>query len=195
MFYSTLVEPAARSLGDMWDEDTCSEFDLTIGLCRLQSAARLLAADTVGVLAGGAAQPAVLIVPEPGDLHRLGAALDGRMLDGAGWSPHCAFPENDRALEEMVSASWFDVLDLSLSVALRQESWLPRLRESIAHARRASQNPALIVLVGGRVFKETRSAGLSVGADVASTTSGTVERSILRSMSATGTRSVTATPG
>ncbi len=192
VFYSTLLEPAARSLGDMWNEDICSEVDLTIGLCRLQSAARLLASDTVSVFAGKADQPAVLIVPEPGEMHSLGASLDGKMLENAGWSPQCEFPVDDRALEEMVSGTWFDVLDVSLSVALRQESWLPRLKESIAQARRASKNPALVVVVGGRVFVESRAAGQAVGADVASTTSGTVERSILRTMSTTGTQSVTA---
>lgn len=194
VFYSSLVEPAARSLGDLWNEDICSEVDLTIGLCRLQSAARLLASEKVSVFAGRPDQPAVLIVPEPGEMHSLGASLDGRMLENAGWSPQCEFPADDRALEEMVSGSWFDVLDLSLSVALRQESWLPRLKESIAHARRASKNPALVVVVGGRVFVESRAAGEAVGADAASTTSGTVERSILRTVSSTGTRTVTATP-
>ncbi len=194
VFYSSLVEPAARSLGDMWNEDVCSEVDLTIGLCRLQSAARLLASEKVSVFAGRPEQPAVLIVPEPGEIHSLGASLDGRMLENAGWAPHCEFPADDRALEEMVSGTWFDVLDMSLSVALRQESWLPRLKESIAQARRASKNPALVVLVGGRVFAESKAAGEAVGADVASTTSGTVERSILRTVSTTGTRTVTATP-
>jgi hypothetical protein len=194
LFYSSLVEPAARSLGDMWNEDVCSEVDLTIGLCRLQSAARLLASEKVSVFAGRPEQPAVLIVPEPGEMHSLGASLDGRMLENAGWAPHCEFPADDRALEEMVSGTWFDVLDMSLSVALRQESWLPRLKESIAQARRASKNPALVVLVGGRVFAESKAAGEAVGADVASTTSGTVERSILRTVSTTGTRTVTATP-
>jgi hypothetical protein len=130
----------------------------------------------------------VLIVPEPGELHRLGAALDNSILGNAGWSPDCAYPADDRALQEILASKWFDVLDLSLSIALRREHFLPRLTETIARARGASQNPALVVVVGGRVFREQRAAGTRVGADLAVLTSGTVDRSILRQMSATRSR-------
>ena len=185
-----LLEPAARSLGDLWTEDLCSEADLTLGLCRLQTAIRMLGPDTMGGRIPRLGQPVVLIVPEPGELHRLGAALDSSILEKAGWSPHSEYPENDRALQDMLSGSWFDVLDLSLSVALRREHWLPRVTQTIANARRASQNPALVVVVGGRVFLEDSGAGLGVGADATSKTSGTLDRSILKSM----TPSPTPTP-
>jgi hypothetical protein len=190
--YASLLEPAARSLGDMWNEDICSEFDLTLGLCRLQTAVRLLAVEPRGVFPGRLAKPAVLIVPEPGEFHRLAAAMDGSILSNAGWSPECAFPDNDSALGEMLAGAWFDVLDLSLSVALRQEKSLPRLAATIAMARRASRNPSLLVVVGGRVFHETCLAGVKVGADAASHSSGNVDRLILQTLN--GALQVVATP-
>jgi hypothetical protein len=189
--YAALLEPAARRLGDLWTEDECSEFDLAIGLCRLQTAARMLSADpaTPPPPAGDVPTvlPTVLIVPEPGEMHLLGSVLDDRVLSGAGWAPQSEFPRTDSALQELVSSSWFDVLDLSLSVALRREHWLPRVRETIAQARRASQNPALLVVVGGRVFLEQTSAGTNVGANLTSKTAGNVDQSILRSISGTNT--------
>jgi hypothetical protein len=191
--YANLVEPAARSLGDLWNDDICSEFDLTLGLCRLQSAVRLLTSDSASAVPISPDQPAVLVVPEPGELHRLGAALDTSVLDNAGWAPHTEYPENDKALQDLLSSAWFDVLDLSLSVALRQEQWLPRLKQTIAEARRASQNPALVVVVAGRAFRELRDAGANVGADLASKTSSNVDRSILRTMTDTKTQSVSET--
>ena len=189
--FAQVLEPAARRLGDLWSSDDCTELDLTLGLCRLQRAVRIMTEDTSLALPYGAPQPAVLIVPEPGELHLLGAALDGTTLGNAGWSPHCEYPANDKALQELLSAEWFDVLDLSLSIALRREHFLPRITETIAQARRASRNPNLIVVVGGRVFTETSGAGAGVGADLASKTSGNVDRSILRLMSATKTSTET----
>ncbi len=190
--YATLLEPAARRLGDLWYEDECSEVDLTLGLCRLQTAIRLMTAGADRTPTLRRPQPIVLIAPEPGELHRIGAALDGNILGNAGWAPHSEYPADDSTLQDLVASQWFDVLDLSMSVALRRDHWLPRVTETIAAARRVSQNPALVVVVGGRVFRECREAGTNVGADATSTTSGTVERSILRAIS--DTKTVTVTP-
>jgi hypothetical protein len=180
--FPTLLEPAARSLGDLWSQDVCSEFDVTVGLCRMQTAARLLGATAERRIARGAPGPAVLIAPEPGELHQLGAALDSEVMWNAGWAPHSEFPNSDKALLDMLSGTWFDALDVSLSSAFRREHWLPRLTRTIAEARRASRNPALVVLVGGRIFVEQQTARAAVGADVASTTALDVDHLILDSM-------------
>ena len=79
----------------------------------------------------------------------------------------------------MVAATWFDVLDLSLSAAFRREHWLPRLRNTISAARHASRNPALVVVVGGRLFAEHLAVGAEVGADAASTTAVQVDKAIM----------------
>jgi hypothetical protein len=191
MMAATLLEPAARRLGDLWAEDYCSEFDVTVGLCRLQSAVRLLTSGSPQRRKTGLRQPLVLIAPEPGELHRLGAALDRSVLEHAGWSPQCEYPSDDDALDELVNATWFDVLDLSLSAAFRREQSMPRLTETIANARRASRNPGLVVVVGGRMFTEEKAAGRAVGADGANATSLDVNRSILRTLTATQTETET----
>ena len=190
---STLFEPAARRLGDLWSEDQCSEFDVTLGLCRIQAAARLLAQGvprsttraTRRTVPRGRllARPAsILIAPEPGELHGLGAALESEALWNAGWSPRCERPADDRSLEELVSGSWFDVLDVSFSAAFQREHWLSRLTTTIARARRASMNPALLVVVGGRIFAERRKTSIQVGADLTSMTASTVDELIRLAM-------------
>jgi methanogenic corrinoid protein MtbC1 len=186
---ATLLEPAARSLGDLWTEDFCTEFDVTLGLCRLQAAARLLAPQPRGG-ALRAERPVVLVVPEPGELHRLGAALDSGVLSRAGWSPQCGSPLDDQALEDLVSSNWFDVLDLSLSIAFRREHELDRVTRTITAARRASRNGAMVVIVGGRIFRELATAGRDVGADLATSTAFQVDRSILNTISAARTSTV-----
>ena len=187
MLYARLFEPAARALGDLWTEDRCNEFEVTLGLFRLQNAVRLLTAAQPARVANRGKHPVVLIAPEPGELHRLGAAMDGAVLRDAGWSPHCEYPADDRTLQDMLSTSWVDVLDLSLSVAFRREHWMARVTETIIRARRASQNPGLRVMVGGRVFAEDKTAGATVGADLSSTTALGVDGSILRTINASRT--------
>ncbi len=182
--YANVLEPAARRLGDLWNDDFCSEFDLTLGLCRLQTAVRVLTAEQPCRSPDNLQLPSVLIVPEPGEVHLLGSVLDNSILGGAGWAPQSEFPRNDHALQELLSSSWFDVLDLSLSVALRREHWLARVTQTITQARRASQNPELLVVVGGRVFTEQAEAGANVGANLTSKTAGNVDQSILRTLNA-----------
>jgi hypothetical protein len=177
--FAPVFEPAARSLGDLWADDLVTEFEVTLGLCRLQSAVRLLGAGTRRADLRGE-QPKVMIAPVPGELHQLVAALDSEWLMSEGWTPQSEFPEDDRALTDLLSTTWVDILDLSLSAAFRREESLPRLTRTIALARRASLNPNVVVLVGGRAFFEDQSVGLGVGADLASCTSFNVDRLMAR---------------
>ncbi|MBR0656245.1 BLUF domain-containing protein [Plastoroseomonas arctica] len=180
--YAPVFEPAARRLGDLWNDDICTEVEITLALCRLQTAVRLLGADAPpAVLQRG--RPNVLVAPVPGELHHLVAALDSEWLWSAGWAPQTEYPANDRALQELLSASWIDVLDLSLSAAFRRPDSLPQLSRSIAQARRASRNPALLVVVGGRAFVEDQTAGAHVGADQASATAAELDQRIMQGMS------------
>jgi hypothetical protein len=95
----------------------------------------------------------------------LGAGLDAELLWQAGWNTHSEFPGTDHALQAMLSETWFDVLDLSLSPAMKRSDSLPLMAETISGARAASLNPALTVVVGGRSFFEPGDGSAAVGAD------------------------------
>jgi hypothetical protein len=167
---TAVSEPAARSLGDLWAADVCTEFDVALGLARLQQAFRRLCRSSYrGHPASDATLRAVLVAPQPGELHILGAILDAEMLWRAGWDARCEFPADDRALEALVAGSWFDAIDLSSSLALRREHRLPTMAASISAVRRASLNPALAVVVGGRVFVES-TADLALAASIGANT-------------------------
>jgi methanogenic corrinoid protein MtbC1 len=158
-------EPAARALGDLWSNDDCSEVDVSLGLNQMQMAVRRGPLALVPVGFHGSPMPAVLVATQPGEIHSLTATLDAEVLWHDGWDTHCEHPESDEELDDMVAESWFDALDLSLSTAFRHDDWLPRMTRTIARARKASRNPSLAVVVGGRVFYEQRDAGKRVGAD------------------------------
>jgi hypothetical protein len=164
---ATLIEPAARGLGDLWSTDDCSEIAMTLALSRLQYVVHELAHGSARAAIAGRV---VLVAPQPGEGHSLGAALSAELLTQAGWQTHAEFPATNEALRAMVADTWFDVLDLSLSPAMCREESLSVMAETIAGARSASRNPALTVVVGGRDFFENAGASETVGAD-ASTSS------------------------
>jgi hypothetical protein len=177
---TNLIEPASRGLGDLWSTDGCDEVDVTIGMSRLQSGMREASAGLVP--ANSIGSPAVLVVPQPGELHLLGAALDAESLYQQGWQPKAEFPSSDAALQDMVSNTWYDALDLTLSTAFKREHWLPRVADTIAHVRSASRNPALVIIVGGRVFTENAEPAKRVTADAGSQNSFEVGPLILKSL-------------
>jgi hypothetical protein len=181
-----LVEPAARSLGDLWHADDCSEIEVTLGLVRLQGFVRELEAEMPRAVVQH--QPSVLVVPQPGEAHMLGAALDAELLWRAGWNPQVEFPASSGALDSLVASTWVDALDLSMSTAFRREHRLGQLTETIAHARTASLNPDLVVVVSGRAFnaegaqggnaRPTAAQGTDVGADASFGSSSQAEAAI-----------------
>ena len=179
--YAPLFEPAARALGDMWADDAVSEFEVSLGLCRLQSAVRLLSADTKRAVLRGE-QPKVMIASMPGELHQLVAALDSEWLMSKGWTPKSEFPADDRALTDLLSTTWVDFLDLSLSAAFRREEALPSMSRTITLARRASLNRNVVVVVGGRAFADDTTAPMDVGADLVSRTSMNLDRRMVQGL-------------
>ena len=186
---SDLLEPSARSLGDLWQTDDCSELDVSLGLVRLQGIVRELGADAPRVTAVQA--PMVLVVPQPGEAHMLGAALDAEMLWRAGWNPHVDFPSSSGALDALLANTWVDALDLSMSTAFRREHRLGQLGETIAHARLASMNPNLVIVVSGRAFNgdgPEASAGRGVGADASFGSAVDAELTILAALHLPGLR-------
>jgi methanogenic corrinoid protein MtbC1 len=186
--YATLLEPAARRLGDLWAADSCSDFDMTIALSHLQRTIRLLGMESLQQPLSLANAPHVLVVPLPGELHSLGAALDSEAMWHQGWSPQSEFPNDNAALQKLLRADWFDVLDLTMSVALQRQHWLPRLAETIRLARRASRNQDLIVMVGGRIFADEAATGGSVAADGHNATASHIAADILRMITDTNSQ-------
>jgi methanogenic corrinoid protein MtbC1 len=173
-----LIEPAARYLGDLWSDDDCGEYEVTLGLCRLQTFMRDITAGSVPDRAGNPL--VVLVAPLPGEIHLLGATLGAEAAWKAGWETHIRFPSTDEALNRIVATNWFDAIDLSLSPALHREHRLASMEHMIDAVRRASQNPALIVVAGGRAFHDGVATRTDVGADAIHRSAADLERAILQ---------------
>ena len=182
--YTEVFEPAARCLGGLWDEDLCDDFNVTLAMGRLQIEVRRLS--TVFARKDYAMRPgrAVLVAPQPGERHRLNAAMGSEMFWRHGWDVSCEFPSSNNVLRNLVREQWFDVLELSLSGALRRDQQLQAMEVTIRAAQEASLNPALVVIVDGRSFFERPQAYLDVGADGACRTSTEVVSAAHRALDA-----------
>jgi hypothetical protein len=163
--HAALLEPAARLLGDWWLEDRIGCVEITIALSHLQTVVRRIGAAQVDRMDQRNAARHILIAPQPGEPHGLGAALVGDAFHRSGWRVTSEFPTTVEALETCVRSSRFDALTLCLSdVFDRVEQILP-LADAIRTARAASCNRALVILAGGRLFRTRPDLAAFIGAD------------------------------
>lgn len=154
-----LLEPAARHLGHMWDNDECDFIDVTLGVARLQ---KLLAIFTGShLLPDLDTRRQVLLAMTPGDQHYFGAAMVERFLESAGWSVETAFDRSAAEIAHAARAEWFAVAGLTVG----SERSLPALVDTIRQIRRESRNQMIGIMVGGPLFTANPGLALEIGAD------------------------------
>ncbi len=159
--YLHLLAPAARRLGGWWDEDACDFVDVTMGLWRLQEIVHALSALVPGMAPADGADRRALFSPAPGEQHGLGAIIVEEFFRRAGWQTWSAPALDEAELVALAAGRSFDIIGLAVSV----ERHLGSLTRTIAAVRRASRNPDVRIIVGGRVFTENPRLATDVGAD------------------------------
>lgn len=157
--YTELLEPTARYLGKMWDEDECDFIDVTIGVARLQ---KLLAIfNETYDLPDLATRRQVLMALAPGNQHSFGASMIDRLLFAAGWQVQTEYSGQSEDILQAVQKNWFAVVGLTVG----SDGQLDALKSVIADIRLASQNVHVGILVGGSMFTENPALATAVGAD------------------------------
>ena len=157
--YIELLEPTARHLGTMWDNDECDFIDVTIGVGRLQ---KLLAIfnDTYTLPQLGTNRR-VFMATSPGNQHSFGASMVVRLLSAAGWQVEAEYSGIAEDIVDAVRHNWFAVVGLTAG----SDRQLDELRSVIGQIRTESRNTAVGVMVGGPMFTENPSLAKDVGAD------------------------------
>ena len=79
-----LLAPAARLLGEYWEEDRCDFVDVTMGLWRLQEVVHEVAAPARMARRGNRGRRA-LFASMPGDQHSFGAVVIDEVFSREGW--------------------------------------------------------------------------------------------------------------
>jgi len=160
--YLDLLAPAARRLGEMWEQDLCDFTEVTVGLWRLQSILRELGRSIVmPVPQANAAARRVLLLPAPGEQHTFGLAVVGEFFHRDGWLVSVGLLATAADLGSAVRHESFDVVGISVACGERLEP----VAAAIRAARRATCNRGLRIMVGGPVFGVHPEFAALLGAD------------------------------
>lgn len=157
--YIELLEPTARHLGTMWDNDECDFIDVTIGVGRLQ--ALLAIFNETHVLPQIGDRRIVFMATAPGNQHSFGASMIERLLTAAGWQVEANFSGSAEEIVATVRDGWFAVVGL----AAGSTGDLDALKSTIVRVRAESRNPTIGVMVGGPMFTANPSLATDMGAD------------------------------
>lgn len=162
LIFTKLFAPAARYLGEQWTEDRCSFSEVTVGLARIQQLVHELSpffeAEAEPVPLGKSA----LLASMPGEQHNLGVLIVEEFFRRAGWDVWVPLGVSREDLLNLVSNERFDVIGFSVT----GEGLLDRIASGIHDVRKASANPDIAVMVGGRFFNEHPEYVARVGADI-----------------------------
>lgn len=159
--YLDLLSPAARRLGEMWEEDECSFTDVTIGVCRMHQV--LLEFSRCFNAYGGSSDPGqnALIVPVPGEQHTFGLFMVMEFFRRAGWNCWSGSPSTRKEFHQLIQAQDFDVIGFSVSA----DQFVEQAAELIAEIRRGKNNGDAVILVGGRAIVDNPELVAQIGAD------------------------------
>jgi MerR family transcriptional regulator, light-induced transcriptional regulator len=157
--YVELLEPTARHLGTMWDNDQCDFIDVTIGVGRLQ--ALLAIFNETHVLPQIGDRRIVFMATAPGNQHSFGASMIEKLLSAAGWQVEANFSGSADEIVGTVRDGWFAVVGL----AAGSDGDLDALRSTIERVRAESRNRSVGVMVGGPLFIANPSLASEMGAD------------------------------
>lgn len=157
--YIELLEPTARYLGQMWDNDECDFIDVTVGVGRLQTLLSIF--NETYPLPKLRTKRRVLIATTPGNQHFLGASMIEKLLSAAGWRVQTEYSSNADEIRRSVRKKWFAVIGLTAG----SDRQLEGLKSIIADVRKESKNDNIRVLVGGPMFTENPALAIEVGAD------------------------------
>lgn len=168
--YLHLLAPAARRLGELWEQDLCDFSCVTVSLGRLQ---RLLREWSPAF--GNEVQPPpngrrILLGQHPEEQHSFGLAMVAEFFRRAGWEVQGGVGGAVPDPSGQVARDWFDVVGFSLGSELRVD-WA---RSRIAEVRRLSRNRSVLVLVGGPLLDIDPAWSTRLGADASGHAGGDV---------------------
>jgi methanogenic corrinoid protein MtbC1 len=159
--YLDLLAPAARRLGELWEQDLCDFAEVTIGVSRLQHILRALGRATLPRPEALARGRRILLVPVPGEQHTFGLAMVGEFFHRAGWRVGGGAFATAAELAGAVRHARFDVVGISVGCGDRLEA----VATAVGAVRRGARDPAIPVMVGGAVFVAHPELAPMLGAD------------------------------
>jgi methanogenic corrinoid protein MtbC1 len=159
--YLELLAPAARRLGELWEEDRVDFATVTVALGRLQRLLRTLSPAFGSEVQHPELGRRVLLTQPEDELHMFGLAMVAEFFRRDGWDVLGGVAGVGIDAETWCRRDWFDAVGFSIG----HEGRLPWLRDTIGAVRRVSRNSGVVILVGGPVFTRNPVWAEEIGAD------------------------------
>ena len=156
-----LLAPAAKLLGEMWEEDDVDFAEVTIALCCLQQVLREISGTLPGGAVAGRDSPRALLATVPGEKHIFSVLMVDEFFRRAQWDVWTMPAATEQEILDLVRREEFDMAGISAS----SEACLPQLGKLIGRMRDVSRNRQLAVMVGGHLFTADPGLAYSLGAD------------------------------
>ena len=156
-----LMAPAARVLGERWEQDQASFVEVALGVARMHRILREFDGVPSHLWSDAGFGRNALLLPAPGELHSFGLRLVQEFLLRESWTVTNQPVANVEQLGDLVAYEFYDIVGLSLSGQTNVQSFL----ESIRVIRQKSKNRHVKIIVGGHLFVEQPELIESCGSD------------------------------
>ena len=156
-----LLAPAARRLGELWEEDRCEFGAVWLGVNELQRFLRDFRAQRPRETGPSAPGRRILLAATPGEHHIFGVEMVAEFFAVAGWDVVCRPSASHAELVRIAERDWFDVAGFSLGADRNARA----LADVVRALRRVSFNPAMKVMIGGPALGSMPGVAERVGAD------------------------------
>jgi methanogenic corrinoid protein MtbC1 len=156
-----LMAPAARVLGERWDQDRASFVEVALGVARMHRILREFDGVPSQLWSNAGFGRHALLLPAPGERHSFGLRLVQEFLLRESWTVTNKPVEDVKQLGQLVAQQHFDIVGLSLS----GENIIQPFLESIQIIRKMSKNRHVKIIVGGHLFVERPDLINSCGSD------------------------------
>lgn len=159
--YLDLLGPAARRVGEMWDNDECSFADVTIVVCRMHQVLLAFSRCFDAPATSSNKNRNVLLLPAPGEQHTFGLLMVIEFLRREAWNCFSGTPIDRRETEKIINAQDYRVIGLSISADRHIDS----TRSLIRWIKDCSRNFGASIIIGGNAVERIPDLVRQVGAD------------------------------
>jgi methanogenic corrinoid protein MtbC1 len=144
--YINLLAPAARRLGEMWEDDTEDFVDVTMGLWRIQEILRELSLRVPPPSQSDHGRRSALFSTMPGEQHSLGTLMISECFQRAGWDTDVLIEPSISEVTAKAANRSYGLIGLTLS----NDCPTGALSDLIQSLRSVSNNPDVRIMIGGR---------------------------------------------
>ncbi len=156
-----LIGPAARFLGEQWEDDRVDFLQVTLGLVSMHELTHRLGYEYQAGPQTLGPTYRIMLSCIPGSMHLLGPVIVSSFFRAEGWQVVLEVSPTESELSHAVANEWFDVVGVSVSTS----DQLTKLKQLVKVLKKSSRNPSLSILAGGPIFLDASLSADKFGLD------------------------------